>query len=129
MLGSYADPRGRRREVIARAGAAGSVLVLDRDAATRGDVRLVAHLAADEPSENATLVCRRYLEDGSGHRYRCPRLTRSDLLVEPFRDDSSAGALDAAARPWRTPRPGRPRLRARAAQGRDVDTRAALAAP
>ncbi len=42
---------------------AGSVLVLDRDATTLGDRRLLAHLAPDEPPENAALVCRLYLED------------------------------------------------------------------
>jgi hypothetical protein len=80
--GRYADPEGRLREVIALPGHAGSVLVVDRDATTLGDRRLVAHLAADEPAENASLVCGLYLEDP--RRCRCRRVGPEDLLLAPF---------------------------------------------
>ncbi len=50
LLGRYTDRQGRAREVVARPGAAGSVLVGDRDCTPRGERRLVAHLAADEPA-------------------------------------------------------------------------------
>jgi hypothetical protein len=78
-LARYTDAEGRLREVLARPGHAGSVLVLDRDATTLGDRRLVAHLAADEPAENAGLVCRHYLRDSHGRR--CRPLTAEDLLT------------------------------------------------
>ncbi len=42
------------------------MLVLDRDAATLCDRRLIAHLAADEPHENAELVCNHYLRGREG---------------------------------------------------------------
>lgn len=57
-LAGYLDADGRARELLALPGNAGSVLVLDRDAATLCDRRLIAHLAPDEPPENAALVCR-----------------------------------------------------------------------
>ena len=63
LLGRYTDRHGHAREVIASHGAAGSTLVVDRHRATHGDPRLVAHLAADEPAENAALVCALYLRD------------------------------------------------------------------
>src|SRR3954453_3269159 len=68
-LAAY-DREGRRREIVARPGAYGSVLVIDEDAATLADRRLVAHLPCDEPPANALLVCRLYLDDGPG---RLPR--------------------------------------------------------
>ena len=77
VLGRYTDSRGRPREVLTRPGHDGSVLVLDRDARTLGDPRLVAHLAADEPPENAALVCRHYLHD-SRSRW-CRPVTAEDL--------------------------------------------------
>ncbi len=83
-LAGYLDDAGRRRELLALPGHGGSVLVLDRDAATLCDRRLVAHLAADEPSENATLVCARYLEDASGRW--CRHVRPEDLLVAPLSD-------------------------------------------
>jgi hypothetical protein len=58
------------------------VLVLDRDAATLCDRRLVAHLAADEPPRNAELVCRLYLAD-SDARW-CRRVRPSDLEHAPI---------------------------------------------
>lgn len=78
MLASYADERGRRRELIALPGNAGSRLVVDRDAATLCDRRLLAHLAADEPPENARIVCDLYLADPSK---RCRRMRPDDLRV------------------------------------------------
>jgi hypothetical protein len=89
-LGRYVDWRGRAREVLARDGAAGSVLVVDRDASTRGDLRLVAHLAADEPTENAALVCRRYIEDIRGHDWRCRRVTAQDAQTVPFAEQEES---------------------------------------
>jgi len=84
LLGRYTDRQGRAREVIARPGAAGSVLVVDRDCTTHGDRRLVAHLAADEPAENAALVCSRYLEDAAATRCLCRLLTAEDARSAPF---------------------------------------------
>ena len=82
LLGSYLDPDGGRHQVAALPGARGSVLVVDRDAGTRGDWRLVAHLAADEPPENAAIVCEHYLRDTAGHW--CRSVTADDLQAVPF---------------------------------------------
>lgn len=81
LLARYFDLGGRARELLVLPGHAGSVLVLDRDAATLCDRRLVAHLAADEPSENAEIVCRHYLEDVHGRW--CRRVRREDLEIAP----------------------------------------------
>lgn len=81
-LAGYIDAEGRARELVVLPASAGSVLVLDRDAATLRDRRLVAHLAADEPRENAVLVCRHYLDDERGQW--CRRVRREDLETVPF---------------------------------------------
>jgi hypothetical protein len=86
LLGRYTDSRGRPREVLARTGRAGSVLVLDCDARTLGDRRLVAHLAADEPPENAALVCHHYLRDPSGRW--CRPVNADDLQTSGDLPDS-----------------------------------------
>jgi hypothetical protein len=80
-LSGYLDAEGRPRELFALPGYAGSVLVIDRDAATLCDRRLVAHLSADEPGENAEIVCRHYLEDVHGRW--CRRVRREDLEIAP----------------------------------------------
>lgn len=98
QLGRYTDGHGRPRELLARAGAAGSVLVVDRDAATRGDCRLVAHLAADEPAENATLVCRQYLEEARGGHARCRLVTAHDIRQAPLVGEQEA-QLDVGSTP------------------------------
>ena len=72
------------REVVALPGALGSVLVVDRDSSTLGDLRLLAHLASDEPPENARLVCDSYLEDRWGRWSR--RVTPEDLETVPFEE-------------------------------------------
>ena len=82
VLGHYTDPRGRARELFCRPGASESTLVVDRLAGTLGDERLVAHLAADEPAENAPIVGSLYLADVHGRR--CRRLAAKDLATAPF---------------------------------------------
>jgi hypothetical protein len=89
QLGRYLDTDGRRRQVVALPGARGSVLVVDRDASTLGDRRLVAHLATDEPPENAALVCEHYLSDTAGRW--CRRVTAEDLLTVPFGEHDEPG--------------------------------------
>jgi hypothetical protein len=81
-IARYTDTAGRSREVVALPGHAGTVLVVDRDAATLGDRRLLAHLAADEPAENARLICRHYLRDRRSPR--CRAVTPEDLYRAPF---------------------------------------------
>jgi len=83
-LARYTDTSGSARELIARGGAGGSVLVVDRDCATHADCLLVAHLAADEPAENAALVCAHYLADLAARACRCRSLTPEDREVVPF---------------------------------------------
>jgi hypothetical protein len=94
-LGRYTDRQGRAREVLARPGAAGSVLVVDCDHATHSDPRLVAHLAADEPTENAALICASYLVDVAGDRGRCRLMTAEDMCGAPF--EQLQASLDAEA--------------------------------
>lgn len=77
-LGRYRDTTGRLREVIARRRRDGCVLVVDRDAQTHSDGRLVAQIEAEEPAANAALVCALYLLDA--RRGRCRRVTAEDLI-------------------------------------------------
>jgi len=90
-LDRYTDAMGRPRELVALPGSAGSVLVVDRDAATLGEGLLIAHLAADEPAENAALVCSRYMADtrDDHHRCRCRAVTAEDLERTPFAEEEA----------------------------------------
>jgi hypothetical protein len=83
--------------VIAGTAAEGSVLVVDRDAATHADRRLVAHLSADEPPGNAELTCRLYLEQLSREDLRCRLLRPEDDRQVPFADRQHPVRLQAAA--------------------------------
>jgi len=84
-LGQYTDHHsGATREIVCLPGAGGSRLVIDRDALKRSDQRLVAHLAPDEPRENAALVCKHYVREPAGRW--CRRVTPEDLEVVPFAD-------------------------------------------
>lgn len=82
VLGQYTDRGGRPREVVARAGADGSMLVVDRDTLTLGDRRLIAHLGKDEPAENARIIAELYIADERGRW--CRVVKPEDLEVEPF---------------------------------------------
>ena len=107
-LGTYRDRAGRDRVVIARPGVGGSVLVIDQDARTLTDRRLVAHLAADEPAVNARVVAELYLADDPGRRfagargprlgYRCPAVASrptSPSRRRPANCATHAGAATA----------------------------------
>lgn len=87
-LARYTDRQGRPREVVVRRGLAGSVLVVDRDAVSLGDCLLVAHLSADEPAENAVLMCRSYLEDVRARSCRCRGLTEHDARATPLAEET-----------------------------------------
>jgi len=48
-LGAYTAPDSREREILSTPAPGASTLVIDRDALTRRDERLIAHLPADNP--------------------------------------------------------------------------------
>lgn len=81
ILGRYTDPRGDDREVLCRPGAGGSVLVIDRLTSSHAEPLLIAHLAADEPAQNAQTVASLYLNEGRNRC--CRRLTKQDLQTVP----------------------------------------------
>ncbi len=82
MLQRYRDDSGAIRELALRAGADGSLLLLDRDPVEPGADRLVAHLAADEPRRNALLAARLYLDADPASR-RCRTLEDADERRSP----------------------------------------------
>jgi len=86
-LGDYTDADGRPRQIVGIDGEGGSFLVIDRDAVTHRDDRLLAHLAADEPIENASLVSRGYLGEGVVRRIRCRRVIARDFHAAPLYDE------------------------------------------
>ncbi len=65
--------------------------MLDRDAHTLADWRLVAHLGPDEPAGNAELVCRHYLSDPRG-RWCCP--VTSEQLRAPHPSTEPLASID-----------------------------------
>jgi hypothetical protein len=91
-LACYRDEQGRARDLLALPGYGGSVLVLDRDAATLCDRRLVAHLAADEPRGNVELVCSHYLQDLKGRW--CRRMRPDDLWISPLACEADSVSYD-----------------------------------
>lgn len=80
------------REVVLLTGAHGSRLVVDRSVSGCAEARLLAHLAADEPDENAMFVCRDYLA-AVCRSCRAPRAR--DLLSLPEGIASAPAATDA----------------------------------
>ena len=71
------------RELIARAGADGSTLLIDRVASNGSDERLIAHLPADEPPGNAALICSLYAQ-ASPEQRRCRAVTEQDASADPM---------------------------------------------
>jgi len=101
-LGRYTDARGALREIVAIPGAAGSVLVVDRDLLGMADARLVAHLCADEPTGNAAVAARLYLGESDRERPRCRALCAADTRRIPLAEECStsvAAHWDAASSP------------------------------
>ena len=95
-LASYLDTSGRSREIVTRPGHAGSLLVIDRDLATRGHLRLVAHLAADEPAGKALVVCHDFLHPARAGSRGCRAVTAADARRDPLeRLDSRSLARSA----------------------------------
>jgi hypothetical protein len=83
MLASYTDAEGGRHELLAWSGAASSTLVVDRELSPCAAPRLVAHLAADEPAENAMVVCEEYLPRARAGSCRFRALEPEDLCRPP----------------------------------------------
>src|SRR4029077_20335949 len=81
LLARYTSPGGEPREVVAVGGAEGSLLVVDRCPCTHDDARVVAHLAADEPPENAVLASALFARHASVELVRCRRLVSEDFTV------------------------------------------------
>jgi len=102
-LARYTDELGRPRELISQRALDGSVLVVDRDATTHGDGRLLAKLSAEEPAENCSLVCEQYLREPHDGRRRCRALTPEDLTSAPHDQIGGDAGPEAAHEPARDP--------------------------
>jgi hypothetical protein len=77
-LGSYiALDSEQTREIVSLQRPDGSTLVVDYQLGTLSDGRLIAHLAPDEPPENAHIVCELYLADDT--KGRCRPVTPEDF--------------------------------------------------
>jgi hypothetical protein len=88
-LGRYTSARGDHREVLCCPGAGGSVLVIDCLTSSHADPLLIAHLAADEPTQNAQIIASIYLNEGHGRCRR--RLTKQDLQTAPSIAEQTPG--------------------------------------
>jgi hypothetical protein len=99
LVRRYRDADGSSRELIARPGAEGTVLVVDRDVVSRSAERLVAHLSADEPFENIEIACRVFLAAQPEQR-RCRSLAPADAHCVPFgtRSRDAGSELEARGR-------------------------------
>jgi hypothetical protein len=80
VIARHAGEGGDARELVLLAGRNGTRLLVDRGVCDSADVRLLAHLAHDEPDANAAAVCNLYLADSSR---ACRRLRASDLAFTP----------------------------------------------
>jgi hypothetical protein len=87
VLARYTAPPGLPREVIVAPGAEGCVLVVDRDRLTQADARLVAHLASDEPPENAAIASEMFVRQAIAEGVRC-RPVRAEDLTAPVCSES-----------------------------------------
>ncbi len=83
-LARYTDCDGRAREIVTRVGRAQSVLVVDRDEQSRGDDRLIAHLAPEEPPGNAAIASHGYIARARRCKRLCRRVCETDLSATPY---------------------------------------------
>ena len=95
-LGAYTDGRDRARELVSIPAAHASMLVIDRLASSGADPRLVAHLSADEPAQNAGIVAALYLADAKGRH--CRPLRSGDFADPALSEADEAGEVVTAAR-------------------------------
>ncbi len=82
--------------MIAFGGPSATVLLVDREAFSGEDPRLVAHLGADEPPQNVSIVCADYLQRLERGPLSCRRLRAADLRSDPA-DDAPADTVDEPA--------------------------------
>jgi hypothetical protein len=94
-LGGYTDDRGRRHELLAIPAAHATRLVVDRLVSSGADPRLVAHLCADEPPQNAGVVAALYLADATGQH--CRPLRSEDFADPALSEDEGEGVTAARA--------------------------------
>lgn len=89
-LSSYRDPvRAVRREIVQHERSDSARVLIDQIASDGADARLIAVLAADEPPENAVLMCGLYLRDPT--RGRCRLACPEDLQVSaPLTNEATA---------------------------------------
>lgn len=83
VLTRYRDRSSNLREVIALGGVGATTLLVDRNALSGGDGRLLAHLGPEEPARNAAIVCTDYLRRLTREPLACRRLRPSDLDGDP----------------------------------------------
>lgn len=86
VLTRYTPFTGTLREVVAVEGAGGCTLVIDRDISTGLDQRLVAHLAPDEPPENAEIAAALFAREASEQHIRCRPVVAQDLVARAPQD-------------------------------------------
>ncbi len=79
------------------AGASATVLLVDREAFSGEDPRLVAHLDADEPPRNVSIMCADYLHRLERGPLSCRRLRATDLRSDPAEEPAAAPAEDPEA--------------------------------
>jgi hypothetical protein len=91
-LATYTTRSGELREIVCLTSAAETSLVIDRGPDGTSDARLLAHLAADEPPDNARRISDLYLAD-TGAR-PCRSLTSEDLQRVLGEGASSANARE-----------------------------------
>ncbi len=88
VLATYTDGRHAIHELLAWKGMSGSTVVVDRGGPRPVAPRLIAHIAGDEPTENAMIVCREYLARlRAGADCGCRAFADDDLCRTPVADE------------------------------------------
>jgi hypothetical protein len=100
ILGRYLTVGSKQQREVARVALpdGGAVVVDYRSRPARGDGRLVAQLAPDEPVENAQIICDLYLADESRGRCRPVSLQDFEVAEQPAAAASSPGQRPPSAK-------------------------------